>query len=306
MKQTNIRASFCLLCYNQEDYILEAIEGALRQTYIEMEIIISDDCSTDNTFKIIESRIEKYSGPHNIILNRNETNIGLVPHINKVVFELASADIIVLAAGDDISLPERVEQTVQLFDSNPMAMQVTASKKVIDETSKIISSYEIKTMVQNYDLKNLITAKSFMVGGGASAYRRKVFTFFGPLNLECPTEDSTLRNRSLLLGKLYQSADIWYYYRIHSNNISSPNNIFNLRHEQIASQYKADIEVAMNKEIISVSDYRKLLHKVDLYLLIHGLRERAYLSKSAFIKRIIFLELRLISCFQTIFSFAKR
>ena len=46
--------SFLLLTYNQENYIQDAINGALAQTYSPLEIIISDDCSTDGTYKKIE------------------------------------------------------------------------------------------------------------------------------------------------------------------------------------------------------------------------------------------------------------
>ena len=48
--------SFCIVTYNQEKYIRAAIEGALKQTYSPMEIIISDDCSTDGTYKEILNR----------------------------------------------------------------------------------------------------------------------------------------------------------------------------------------------------------------------------------------------------------
>ena len=44
--------SYCLFAFNQEKYINEAIKGALNQTYSPLEIIISDDCSTDLTFQI--------------------------------------------------------------------------------------------------------------------------------------------------------------------------------------------------------------------------------------------------------------
>ncbi|HUF60663.1 MAG TPA: glycosyltransferase, partial [Verrucomicrobiales bacterium] len=45
--------SFLLLAYNQEQYIHEAVEGAFSQTYSPLEIILSDDCSTDRTFEIM-------------------------------------------------------------------------------------------------------------------------------------------------------------------------------------------------------------------------------------------------------------
>ena len=46
--------TFALFAYNQEKYIREAVEGAFSQTYQRMEIILSDDCSTDSTFDILK------------------------------------------------------------------------------------------------------------------------------------------------------------------------------------------------------------------------------------------------------------
>ena len=63
--------SFCLFAYNQERFIRKAVEGALSQNYSPLEIVLSDDCSTDSTFEIIKEMAACYHGSHSIILNRN-------------------------------------------------------------------------------------------------------------------------------------------------------------------------------------------------------------------------------------------
>jgi len=70
--------TFALFAYNQGKYIRQAVEGALAQTYENLEIIISDDASPDKTFEIMQELVRDYSGPHKIILNRNERNLGIV------------------------------------------------------------------------------------------------------------------------------------------------------------------------------------------------------------------------------------
>lgn len=59
--------SFILVAYNQEDFIEEAIISAINQNYEPLEIIISDDASTDQTFKIAKAAIDRYKGPHHVI-----------------------------------------------------------------------------------------------------------------------------------------------------------------------------------------------------------------------------------------------
>ena len=66
--------TFALFAYNQERFIREAVEGAFSQTYSPLEIILSDDCSPDRTFEIMKEMAAEYTGPHTIVLNRNEKN----------------------------------------------------------------------------------------------------------------------------------------------------------------------------------------------------------------------------------------
>ncbi len=109
--------TFALFAYNQEQYIQEAIEGAFSQTYQPLEIILSDDCSSDNTFKIMQRMSSAYIGPHTIRVNRNPINIGTAAHVS-LVFSLSRGRIFVVAAGDDISESTRVEKIVSAWQAN--------------------------------------------------------------------------------------------------------------------------------------------------------------------------------------------
>ena len=69
--------TFALFAYNQERFIREAVEGALSQDYSPLQIILSDDCSIDRTYEIMREMAAAYEGSHEIVLNRNEENLGL-------------------------------------------------------------------------------------------------------------------------------------------------------------------------------------------------------------------------------------
>jgi len=107
--------TFTICAYNQEQFIREAVEGAFAQTYSPLEIILSDDCSKDRTFEIMREMTASYRGPHRLILNRNSTNLGLAGHCNRLA-ELAHGELLVGAAGDDISFPNRVEIVYQAWE----------------------------------------------------------------------------------------------------------------------------------------------------------------------------------------------
>ena len=125
-KDTPPLVSFIVVAYNQDKYIKEAVLGAFSQTYQPLEIILSDDGSSDLTFEIMQDMVEKYVGPHKIILNKNKKNVGLVSHINNIC-EMSSGEIIILAAGDDISLPQRSERSVQLLSDDSVAVSFSSN-----------------------------------------------------------------------------------------------------------------------------------------------------------------------------------
>ena len=99
-------ATFTVFAYNQEAYVAEAVRGALAQRYRPLQVILSDDASTDRTFEIMEEASRTCPADIDLILNRNPDNIGIAKHIAKVI-GLAEGKYIVLSAADDVSLPER-------------------------------------------------------------------------------------------------------------------------------------------------------------------------------------------------------
>jgi glycosyltransferase involved in cell wall biosynthesis len=132
----NQLVTFALFAYNQEQYIREAIEGAFSQTHEPLEIILSDDCSTDRTFEIMKEMAAKYNGPHDVIVRKNDKNMGTLTHV-LTVGRIAKGSVMILAAGDDISLPERSSAQAKVISENPEIAALTAlSIPFIDLTSE--------------------------------------------------------------------------------------------------------------------------------------------------------------------------
>ena len=95
-----------MYAFNQQSYVEQAVKAAFQQTYSPLQVILSDDHSTDATFSIIQEHAAAYSGPHCIFTNRTPHNLGTVDHLLKLVPQM-KGELIVLAAGDDVSLPDR-------------------------------------------------------------------------------------------------------------------------------------------------------------------------------------------------------
>ncbi len=120
--------------YNVEKYIREAIQSIQNQTYKNLEIIIIDDGSTDNTYNILE---ELAKNDNRVKLYRNEKNLKIVKTLNRAL-SLANGEYIARMDGDDISAIDRIERKVKFLEENKEFDLVGCSVKTIDINGNII------------------------------------------------------------------------------------------------------------------------------------------------------------------------
>ena len=113
-KIQNKRVSIIIPCYNQAQYVSEAIESALNQTYQNVEIIVINDASTDNSADIIKSYADKYS---NIIFLDEKENKGVVKSRNLAISK-CSGDYILPVDADDKIDPTICEKAVKILNSD--------------------------------------------------------------------------------------------------------------------------------------------------------------------------------------------
>ena len=125
--------SFCVKSYNQRRYIAAALDGAFAQTYRPLEIVISDDCSSDGTAELIQRKIDEYKARHTdipVTFNRNKTNLGNLG--NWIVFgKLAKGALLVKADGDDISLPERTSTIVDAWVNSGRKAKIIQHRGIV-------------------------------------------------------------------------------------------------------------------------------------------------------------------------------
>ena len=107
------KISVVMPAYNAENYIREAIDSILAQTFRDFEFLIIDDGSTDHTVEIIRS----YSDSR-IRLYQNERNMGVAATLNRGL-DLARGEYIARMDADDISLPERFAKQAAYMDAHP-------------------------------------------------------------------------------------------------------------------------------------------------------------------------------------------
>ena len=210
--------TFAIIAYNQEKFIREAVDGAFSQTYSPLEIILSDDFSKDNTFEIIKAMASAYQGPHKIVLNQNEENLGLSGHVNKVI-AMSSSDLIVLAAGDDISMPDRTKISWELLEKNKDSSCLSFSAIAFNnEHNKRAPQVQKEYSCSKYTIDELMKNCDFHINASRTI-RKSVIERFGSLMPDTPSEDSPMLLRFLLTSAVLESKSPQLFHRVHGNNL---------------------------------------------------------------------------------------
>jgi glycosyltransferase involved in cell wall biosynthesis len=246
-------ATLFITSYNQEDYVGAAIDGAFAQTWSPLEIVMSDDASTDATFRIMEARAAAYRGPHRIVLNRNERNLGIVPHVEKVM-ALASGELIVENAADDVSVPHRVERMVEAWlASGRRAKAIHSARRRMDETGGLHEVFDDARVLAHQTPLEVIRDHGTMVGASL-AWDRAVWDVFGPQSPIAIFDDFPTCFRAALIGEIHYLDEPLLHYRTGGTSARPTdragwNHLYGFRikdlrwHRSFWLRYLADMEI---------------------------------------------------------------
>jgi glycosyltransferase involved in cell wall biosynthesis len=204
--------SVILPCYNCEKYVEKAIVSILNQTYKNIEIIITDDCSTDNTLSIIETLAKQ---DKRIILIRNKSNLKIIETLNNSI-DIAHGRYIARMDADDISLPKRIEKQVHFLEYHPEYAICGTNAWHINKSGRIIG-----TSILPYTSEEIERTKFF----GNPFYHSSVMIKKDLINLSrynsnyIHAEDYELWLSLLLEYKGANLRDRLIKYRIHGDSV---------------------------------------------------------------------------------------
>lgn len=145
--------SVCINAYNSADVIGETLESVLNQTYKNLQIIVVDDCSTDNTAEIVKSydddRIELYTLPKNFNIS----------NANNECLHRAKGEYIAHIDSDDIWAEDKIEKQIKFLEENPQYGACFTHATLIDKTGRIFASGELpESFLTLFDRENMTQA----------------------------------------------------------------------------------------------------------------------------------------------------
>lgn len=133
-----IKVSVCVVTYNQEKYIAECLQSLVDQeTDFSFEIIVGEDCSTDNTREIIKEFQQKY--PELIKLILHENNVGPVENI-LTIYRTAKSKYIAHMDGDDLAFPSKLQAQYNALEGNPDCVICSHDVDLIHSNGKKLGS----------------------------------------------------------------------------------------------------------------------------------------------------------------------
>jgi glycosyltransferase involved in cell wall biosynthesis len=203
------RVTLFVLAYRQEAQVAAAIEGAFAQDGsplgAPLEILLSDDASPDGTYRVMQAMAAAYAGPHRVRLNRNPRNLGLIGHLNRVM-ELASGDLLVQNAGDDVSRPDRVARLAAAWAADPSVRAVHSAVRRIDAAGRAVPSGGDRPPMADVGAAEVIAdsrpGRRRHLIGASLAWDRRLWEAFGPLPAAALVEDRPIAFRAALTGRI--------------------------------------------------------------------------------------------------------
>ena len=151
----NPKIDILMTTYNGEKYLKEQIESILNQTYKNINLIISDDCSTDNTRDILK----EYQDLENIKIYYQDKNLGYVANFEFLLKHVES-DIYMLSDQDDVWMPNKIEETFKKLEEDNADLVFT-DLEVVNQKLELINKSFNKSMNKEHKIGKTLGTNQF-------------------------------------------------------------------------------------------------------------------------------------------------
>lgn len=212
--------SICIPTFNREQYLAQTIESALSQDYENIEVIVADNCSSDNTQELVK----QYSSDKRFFYYRNETNVGMVNNWKGLLDNKVAGEWFLLLSDDDYLIePSYISEAMAIAKNHPDVNMIYANgylehvatkhkealnlpfREIEDGKRIFLNNHTVKP--QAFTLCNILFRTQLS---------KQLNAFSNPNNLFC---DSELFLKTCLTGKVGVVKKYVSVYRFHSSNL---------------------------------------------------------------------------------------
>lgn len=233
--------SVVLPVYNVGQYIKECMDSILSQSFQDFEIIVIDDCSTDDTVKLIETYKDS-----RIFIKKKNRNKGLIDSLN-LGFELARGKYIARMDGDDISTPDRFQKQFDILENNS---EIDVCGCWLQQFGQKHETIKHKKNHEEIVVQMLLSCSMSM---GSVMFNRETLGIFRFDKTKKHVEDYDFWSRAAWTCKFYNIQKVLYYYRMHETQVSSI-------HKKIQIEGDIPIKLSLFKKL----DYNTIKYSDEL------------------------------------------
>ncbi len=215
---THPLVSVCIASYNHADYIGEALQSVLAQAYPNLEIIVADDASTDNSAEVIRRYEEMH--PDQVRALFKDSNSGPSETLNQAI-ALARGEFIALLGSDDRMLPGRLDAQVEYMLAHSQCTAVFTDIRTIDASGNPAPSGLDAFFNTSFDhLRHKLLGGNFLNAPSALIRAASLRAVGGFSPLLRYTQDFEAWIKLLTIGNLAKLPEVLTEYRVHGKNLS--------------------------------------------------------------------------------------
>lgn len=206
-----MRISIAMATYNGAQYIQEQLQSFVDQTRQPDELIITDDCSTDQTEAIVREFAK--NAPFAVEFHRNEKNLGYCGNFNAALMK-TTGDLVFLSDQDDVWFPEKIEHMVGVAERNPQALVVMNDAALTDGELNEVGLTKVG------QIRSAGFSMKAFVMGCCCAVRRELLDFCMPIPAGIKGHDNWIVHFAEAVNGKVVDDRVLQYYRRHESNES--------------------------------------------------------------------------------------
>lgn len=181
-----------MVCYNHEMFCLEALHALKAQSYTNIQLIIMDDNSSDNSVQLISDWID--NNFEETILIAHTSNVGLTKTLNEAL-SYVKGEYIAIISCDDKMLPTRIEDCVSLLEKTDERVGACVTDMIVfNEKSEVVKeTYVDKELMHTFHNSNFLFEEliyNYHLPSPAIFYKKRVFDIIGNYDEELSVEDN--------------------------------------------------------------------------------------------------------------------
>lgn len=268
--QEEIKVSVCVITYNHQAYIRQCLESIATQIVdFDFEIIVADDCSTDNTRMVILDVSKKFPGLIKTIFH--DSNIGVCPNYLSA-HKAARGKYVAHCDGDDFWYQGKLAKQVRIMDADPSVVQCWTCADVVDDQGAKKNIFPSRLARFFYPdtiyTEDIVTSYALVGQHSTQLYRRSAMNF----HLSGEFLDYWVAYNISLYGKSIYLKDVLSAYRVTSQHSVTRNNCKNKAAVDLLSKHLVDISRS-RPDLVSVAKANIVCRYIFSRLKGHNLNE---------------------------------